>query len=109
MCGPTVYDSAHIGHASSYVRFDIIRRIMGSVFDVDTMLVMGITDIDDKIIRRVKEVRSYFLFFCSFVCLVLLENQVFTQKKKFLYIVHVYRNHVSTLENSIYATFFLMQ
>lgn len=56
MCGPTVYDSAHIGHASSYVRFDIIRRIMGSVFDVDAMLVMGITDIDDKIIRRVKEV-----------------------------------------------------
>ncbi|KAK7097001.1 probable cysteine--tRNA ligase, mitochondrial [Littorina saxatilis] len=55
MCGPTVYDSAHIGHASSYVRFDIIRRIMGSVFDVDAMLVMGITDIDDKIIRRVKE------------------------------------------------------
>ena len=59
MCGPTVYDSAHIGHASSYVRFDIIRRIMGSVFDIDARLVMGITDIDDKIIRRMKEV-SYF-------------------------------------------------
>lgn len=55
MCGPTVYDSAHIGHASSYVRFDIIRRIMGSVFDIDTMMVMGITDVDDKIIKRMQE------------------------------------------------------
>ena len=60
MCGPTVYDSAHIGHASSYVRFDIIRRIMGSVFDIDAMLVMGITDIDDKIIRRMKEVSCFY-------------------------------------------------
>ncbi|XP_076446066.1 putative cysteine--tRNA ligase, mitochondrial [Babylonia areolata] len=55
MCGPTVYDSAHIGHASTSMRFDIIRRILGSVFDIDTLLVMGITDIDDKIIARVKE------------------------------------------------------
>ncbi|XP_005095348.1 probable cysteine--tRNA ligase, mitochondrial [Aplysia californica] len=51
-CGPTVYDSAHIGHASSYIRQDIIRRIMGSVFDIDTTLVLGITDVDDKIINR---------------------------------------------------------
>jgi cysteinyl-tRNA synthetase len=58
MCGPTVYDSAHIGHASSCVRFDIIRRILGSVFDIDSMLVMGITDIDDKIIKRMKEVSN---------------------------------------------------
>lgn len=56
MCGPTVYDSAHIGHASSYTRFDIIRRIMENVFGIDTMLVMGITDVDDKIIKRAKEV-----------------------------------------------------
>ncbi|BFZ24477.1 hypothetical protein BsWGS_27516 [Bradybaena similaris] len=51
-CGPTVYDSAHIGHASSYVRLDIIRRIMSSVFGIDTTLVMGVTDIDDKIIQK---------------------------------------------------------
>lgn len=55
MCGPTVYDSAHIGHASSYVRFDIIGRILSNVFDIETMLVMGLTDIDDKIIKRMKE------------------------------------------------------
>ncbi|XP_071087802.1 probable cysteine--tRNA ligase, mitochondrial [Haliotis cracherodii] len=55
MCGPTVYDSAHIGHASTYMRFDIIRRIMENFFDINLMVVLGITDIDDKIINRSKE------------------------------------------------------
>lgn len=54
-CGPTVYDSAHIGHASSYVRFDIIRRILSEHFNTDIVQVMGITDIDDKIIKRSQE------------------------------------------------------
>lgn len=31
-CGPTVYDSAHLGHARAYVTFDIIRRIMTDYF-----------------------------------------------------------------------------
>ncbi|XP_033227492.1 probable cysteine--tRNA ligase, mitochondrial [Belonocnema kinseyi] len=52
MCGPTLYDSAHIGHASTYVRFDTIRRIMSEFFNLDVILIMGLTDIDDKIIRR---------------------------------------------------------
>ncbi|XP_059144803.1 probable cysteine--tRNA ligase, mitochondrial [Physella acuta] len=51
-CGPTVYDSSHIGHASSYVRQDIIRRIMEDFFHIETILVMGVTDIDDKIIKK---------------------------------------------------------
>ncbi|XP_067664074.1 probable cysteine--tRNA ligase, mitochondrial [Haliotis asinina] len=55
MCGPTVYDSAHIGHASTYMRFDIIRRIMENFFDINLMVVLGITDIDDKIIDRSNE------------------------------------------------------
>jgi len=54
MCGPTVYDDAHIGHASCYVRFDVIRRILSDFFGLDVVLVMGITDIDDKIITRSK-------------------------------------------------------
>jgi len=54
MCGPTVYDDAHIGHASCYVRFDVIRRILTDFFGLDVVLVMGITDIDDKIITRSK-------------------------------------------------------
>ncbi|XP_053917084.1 probable cysteine--tRNA ligase, mitochondrial isoform X1 [Cuculus canorus] len=54
-CGPTVYDQAHLGHACSYVRFDIIRRIMTRFFGIKVIMVMGITDIDDKIIKRANE------------------------------------------------------
>lgn len=54
-CGPTVYDHAHLGHACSYVRFDIIRRIMTQFFGINVVMVMVITDVDDKIIKRSKE------------------------------------------------------
>ncbi|KAK4318430.1 hypothetical protein Pmani_010567 [Petrolisthes manimaculis] len=56
-CGPTVYDSAHIGHAITYVRQDIIRRIMSRLFDLNVIMIVGITDIDDKIIKRAQELR----------------------------------------------------
>ncbi|NXO53169.1 SYCM protein, partial [Aramus guarauna] len=39
----------------SYVRFDIIRRILTRFFGIEVIMVMGITDIDDKIIRRANE------------------------------------------------------
>uniref|UniRef100_A0A3Q4H933 Probable cysteine--tRNA ligase, mitochondrial n=1 Tax=Neolamprologus brichardi TaxID=32507 RepID=A0A3Q4H933_NEOBR len=51
-CGPTVYDHAHLGHASSYVRFDILQRILSRLFGITVVHAMVITDIDDKIIRR---------------------------------------------------------
>uniref|UniRef100_W5MRM3 Probable cysteine--tRNA ligase, mitochondrial n=1 Tax=Lepisosteus oculatus TaxID=7918 RepID=W5MRM3_LEPOC len=54
-CGPTVYDHAHLGHACSYVRFDILQRILSRVFGIDVIHVMVITDIDDKIIKRASE------------------------------------------------------
>ena len=41
---------------SSYVRFDIIRRILTRVFGCGVVMVMGITDVDDKIIGRANEV-----------------------------------------------------
>jgi len=54
-CGPTVYDHAHLGHARTYVTFDIIRRILTDFFGVDVHMAMGITDVDDKIIARAAE------------------------------------------------------
>ncbi|CRG99705.1 cysteine--tRNA ligase, putative [Plasmodium relictum] len=54
-CGPTVYDAAHLGHARTYVSFDIIRRILTNYFKYDVFLVINITDIDDKIIKRSEE------------------------------------------------------
>ena len=55
MCGPTVYDHSHMGHAKTYVCFDILRRIMTDYFKYDVRLCMNITDIDDKIIIRCNE------------------------------------------------------
>lgn len=52
MCGPTVYDSSHLGHARTYVGSDVIRRVMRDYFHYNINLVMNITDIDDKIIMR---------------------------------------------------------
>ncbi|RHY33992.1 hypothetical protein DYB32_001226 [Aphanomyces invadans] len=50
VCGPTVYDSAHLGHARSYVSQDILRRVLTQHFHQEIFLVMGMTDVDDKII-----------------------------------------------------------
>ncbi|EDW77062.2 uncharacterized protein Dwil_GK22127 [Drosophila willistoni] len=54
-CGPTVYDSAHLGHASTYVKVDIIQRILRDYFRINLVTAMNITDVDDKIIRRARE------------------------------------------------------
>ncbi|CAH2091866.1 unnamed protein product [Euphydryas editha] len=54
-CGPTVYDASHMGHARSYISFDILRRVMSSYFGYDILYVMNITDIDDKIIKRARQ------------------------------------------------------
>lgn len=40
---------------SSYVRFDLIRRVLTRVFGCNVVMVMGVTDVDDKIIRRARE------------------------------------------------------
>ncbi|MCJ1387057.1 hypothetical protein MMC17_010186 [Xylographa soralifera] len=52
VCGPTVYNDAHLGHARNYVTTDIIRRIMRDFFGYKVNFVMNITDLDDKIILR---------------------------------------------------------
>jgi len=53
VCGPTVYDSAHVGHAMSALVFDIIRRYL-IYKGYDVQYVMNFTDVDDKIIDRAK-------------------------------------------------------
>ncbi|KAL7562197.1 hypothetical protein ACA910_013454 [Epithemia clementina (nom. ined.)] len=55
MCGPTVYAESHMGHARTYLGFDIIRRILEKHFGYDITLVMNVTDIDDKIVERSAE------------------------------------------------------
>ena len=54
VCGPTVYDSSHIGHAKTFVSFDVIARyIRERGFKLDYL--QNITDVDDKIIERAKK------------------------------------------------------
>lgn len=54
VCGPTVYDSPHLGHAKSAVAFDLIRRFL-KFKGYEVKLVKNYTDIDDKIIKRANE------------------------------------------------------
>ncbi|KAH9286699.1 Cysteine--tRNA ligase, cytoplasmic [Echinococcus granulosus] len=68
-CGPTVYDSSHMGHARSYISFDIIRRVLVDYFGFNVKYVMNITDIDDKIIKKARQnylIESYFKCASSF-------------------------------------------
>lgn len=54
VCGPTVYDSAHLGHARSAVSFDLIRRFLIHA-GYEVTFVRNYTDVDDKIINRANE------------------------------------------------------
>lgn len=54
VCGPTVYDYSHIGHARSVVVFDTIVRYF-KLLGMDVTFVRNFTDVDDKIIKRANE------------------------------------------------------
>ncbi|MBX4201088.1 cysteine--tRNA ligase [Candidatus Parcubacteria bacterium] len=54
VCGPTVYDFSHLGHARSYVIFDCFAKYLKSM-GYHVFYLQNITDIDDKIIARAKE------------------------------------------------------
>jgi cysteinyl-tRNA synthetase len=51
VCGPTVYDRAHVGHAMSAIVFDVVRRYLEHL-GYRVTHVMNFTDVDDKIIAR---------------------------------------------------------
>ncbi|MBM3257198.1 MAG: cysteine--tRNA ligase [Candidatus Liptonbacteria bacterium] len=51
VCGPTVYDSTHIGHVRTYVFFDFFTKYLRSL-GCEVRYIQNITDIDDKIIKR---------------------------------------------------------
>ncbi len=54
VCGPTVYGATHIGHAMSYIVFDVVRRYL-EYCGYRVRHVQNFTDVDDKIIRRAQE------------------------------------------------------
>jgi len=54
VCGPTVYDYSHLGHARTYVVFDVLVKYLRST-GKEVFYLQNITDVDDKIINRAKE------------------------------------------------------
>ena len=54
-CGPTVYDSPHVGNARSLIVFDTLFRVLRMIYGKNVEYVRNITDIDDKIIKASKE------------------------------------------------------
>ena len=66
VCGPTVYDDAHLGHAKSALVFDLLTRVLKAT-GLDVTYARNITDIDDKIIKKaveqkkdIKEITDYY-------------------------------------------------
>ncbi|PNG99630.1 Cysteine--tRNA ligase, partial [Tetrabaena socialis] len=55
VCGVTVYDYSHIGHARVYVAFDVLYRFLTAACGYDVQYVRNFTDIDDKIIARAQQ------------------------------------------------------
>jgi len=53
LCGVTVYDESHIGHARTIIVFDVLRRYLESIGN-KVELIQNFTDVDDKIILRAK-------------------------------------------------------
>ncbi len=67
ICGPTVYDDAHLGHARSALSFDLLKRTLQEL-GYKVTLAKNFTDIDDKIINKMqesnkslKEITEYFI------------------------------------------------
>lgn len=66
VCGPTVYDDAHLGHAKSALVFDLLTRVLKAE-GYDVTYARNITDIDDKIInkasqsgKKIKEITDFY-------------------------------------------------
>jgi cysteinyl-tRNA synthetase len=59
LCGPTVYDRAHLGNARPAVVFDVLARLLRHVYrPANVTYVRNITDVDDKIIARAQALRE---------------------------------------------------
>ena len=51
VCGPTVYDKAHLGHARCYITWDVLYRYL-KFKGFDVTYCRNVTDIDDKILKK---------------------------------------------------------
>lgn len=92
ICGPTVYDSSHMGHARNYVTFDIIRRILEDYFHYQVFSVMNITDVDDKIILKARRTHLFEKY--------IHENKNFSEKLK-QDVLESWKNYINGLKTKL--------
>jgi L-cysteine:1D-myo-inositol 2-amino-2-deoxy-alpha-D-glucopyranoside ligase len=59
-CGITPYDSAHMGHAATYIAYDVLQRRLRDLGH-ETHCVRNVTDVDDDILRKAKELGVHYL------------------------------------------------
>jgi L-cysteine:1D-myo-inositol 2-amino-2-deoxy-alpha-D-glucopyranoside ligase len=59
-CGITPYDAAHMGHAATYLIYDVLQRRLQDM-GYRTTLVRNVTDVDDDILRKARELGVYYL------------------------------------------------
>jgi len=59
-CGITPYDSAHVGHAATYLAYDVLQRRLRDM-GYKTMLVRNVTDVDDDILRKARQLGVHYL------------------------------------------------
>ncbi len=60
VCGITPYDAAHLGHAQVYLTFDVLQRRLRDM-EHETRLVRNVTDVDDDILRKARELGVHYL------------------------------------------------
>jgi len=59
-CGITPYDAAHLGHAATYLAYDVIQRRLRDL-GYKPRLVRNVTDVDDDMLRKARELGVYYL------------------------------------------------
>src|SRR5580698_5708347 len=59
-CGFTPYDSAHLGHAATYLAYDVLQRRLRDLGH-QTQCVRNVTDVDDDILRKARELGVHYL------------------------------------------------
>lgn len=59
-CGITPYDAAHLGHAATYLAYDVLQRRLRDLGH-QTQCVRNVTDVDDDILRKARELGVYYL------------------------------------------------
>src|ERR687894_911036 len=88
-CGITPYDATHVGHAATYVAYDVLQRRLRDLGH-ETRCVRNITDVDDDILRKARELGVHYQD------LAVEETARFAADMRALNVLPVYREPTAT-------------